>query len=272
MVFGFPIVGLILDGFYVVSIILLVALGLAIYFGLVGVFNIAHGEFLVMGSYMVVFLQQYVGFWWCLAVAPAITALMGLVLERGMIRHFYAKPILGFIGTWGVSLILQQSYGLVFTVLVFGFSYSAYQLFVIATGGLAFLAFVFVFLKTGLGARIRAAIHNPQMAAALGINVERIYVTAFVFGSALAGFGGAILGPMIPVFPYIGFYYVPQAFYTVMLGGLGQVLGIGISSLVVGQIANTLNYSLPAGIAQTALLVVVIVIMRVRPQGIWSRG
>src|SRR5436190_2171404 len=183
------LIPLVLNALTLISILMLVALGLAIIFGLMNVINLAHGEFVTIGAYTLALVQSLNGSWWlALALAPLVGAAVGLLVERMMIRHLYTRPLATILATWGLSLVLQQLLQLVFgaapqrvdgplpgSAFIFGVAYPAYRLLLIAAALAIMAACVAVFRWTRFGLDLRAVIQNRDMAEALGINTQRVY-------------------------------------------------------------------------------------------------
>ncbi len=273
---------IILNAMTLISILMLVGLGLAIIFGLMGVINLSHGEFVTIGAFSLAFIQAQGGsFWLALILAPLIGAIVGFLVERLLVRHLYTRPLATILATWGLSLIVQQSLQLMFgaapqkvsppftsSVEIFGANYPAYRLLLIGLA-LATIAACFGLIKrTRFGLDLRTVIQNREMAGALGIDTERVYTIAFSAGAALAALAGVLIAPLTAVIAQMGVNYLARSFFVVIVGGAGSVPGVVAGSAVVGGSETLLNYVIPATISQALVLVLAIVIVRLRPRGL----
>lgn len=273
---------LVLNALTLVSILMLVALGLAIIFGLMRVINLAHGEFVTLGAYTLAIVERMGGsYWLAFAAAPIVGAFAGLVVERGIVRHLYTRPLATILATWGLSLVIQQGLQLIFgaapqrvhtplpgSVEMFGVPYPAYRILLISLA-LVMVAGCYAVLRwTRFGLDLRTVIQDPDMAEALGINTRRIYTIAFSAGAALAAIAGLIIAPLAVVIAQMGVYYLARSFFVVIVGGAGSIAGVAAGSAVVGGVETVLNYQVPATVAQALVLVLAIVIVRFRPQGL----
>jgi branched-chain amino acid transport system permease protein/urea transport system permease protein len=276
------LVPILLNALTLATILMIVALGLAIIFGLMNVINLAHGEFVTIGAYTLAFVQAMGGsYWLALLLAPIVGGLIGLLLERSIIRFLYQRPIAAILATWGLSLVIQQLIQLVFgaapqrvnspidgSVLIFGTSYPGYRLLLIAIAALVVGACVVGFKRTRFGLDLRAVIQDRAVAAAMGINTERVYAAAFAIGVALAAIAGVLIAPLTVVIAQMGLNYLARSFFVVILGGAGSIGGVAVSSAFVGGIETFLNYQIPVTVSQALVLVLAIVIIRFRPQGL----
>ena len=275
-------------GISVGSILLLIALGLALTFGQMGVINMAHGEFLMAGAYTAYVAQQVmssVGLSLVVAipVAFAVAGLLGVLLEATLLRRMYDRPLDTLLATFGVSLVLQQVARDVFgapnvdvrspswlsgSVDVLGVGLPAARVFlllltVVAVAGLAAL------LKlTALGRRVRATVQNRSLAECSGISTRATDRTTFFIGSGLAGVAGVGLTQIGSVGPTLGTSYVIDAFLVVIVGGIGQVRGAVIAAFALGLLRATVEYSTSASIARVLVFVAIVVFLQLRPQGI----
>ena len=272
----------VLNALTLISILMVVSMGLAIIFGLMNVINLAHGEFITIGAFTLVFVQAAGGsFWLALLIAPMVGYVIGLVLERLLIARVYADPLHAILATWGLSLIIQQVLQLVFgaapqpvtgpfpgSVDLFGASYPAYRLFLIAVSLAIFAATVILFRKTRFGLDLRASIQSSEMASVMGIDPARINARAFAFGAALAALAGVLLAPLTSVTAYMGVNYLARSFFVVLVGGAGSVGGVAAGSGLIGGLETFLSYQIPATMAQALVLIMAVVILRFRPKGI----
>ena len=274
-----------LNGVSLTAILILVALGLAIIFGLMGVINMAHGELFTVGAYALVATSNLGGsFWIGVLLAPVIGAVLGIVLERGVVQFLYTRPIETILATWGVSLILQQGIEFIFgtapqavpnpfpgALSIFGIvDYPVYRLFIIVAGVVITAATFFVFLKTEFGLMARAVIQNREIAAALGINTSRVYVSAFAMGAGLAALAGALMAPLINVLPLMGVSFLARSFFVVILGGAGSLPGVVGGSVLIGGLETLFSTLWSITLAQALVLIIAIVIVRFRPTGLFA--
>ncbi|HZT18997.1 MAG TPA: hypothetical protein VFA23_06295 [Dongiaceae bacterium] len=276
------LVSLLLNALTLATILMVVALGLAIIFGLMNVINLAHGEFVTIGAYTLAFIQALGGsYWLALLLAPIVGGVIGLCLERFLVRFLYRRPIAAILATWGLSLVIQQVIQIAFgaaprrvdspiagSVTILGASYPGYRLLLIAIAALIVAACALGFRHTRFGLDLRAVIQDRETAAAMGINTERVYAVAFAIGVAMAAVAGVLIAPLTVVIAQMGLNYLARSFFVVILGGIGSIAGIAASSLFVGGIETVLNYQIPVTVSQALVLVLAIVVIRFRPQGL----
>lgn len=275
-------VTLVLNCLTLISVLALVALGLAIIFGLMNVINLAHGEFVTIGAYTLAFTQAIGGnYWMALLLAPFVGALVGWSIERAMIRHLYERPIAIILSTWGLGMVLQQALQLGFgaapqrvsgpfvgAVDILGASYPAYRLLLIGFSILVLGGCYALFRWSRFGLDVRAIIQNRDMASALGIDTARVNSAAFALGAALAAVAGVLIAPLTVVVAQMGINYLARSFFVVIVGGAGSVAGVLAGSTVVGGLETLLSYQLPPTVAQALVLVVAIIFVRLRPRGL----
>lgn len=271
-----------LNALTLISIFSLVGLGLAISFGLMNVTNLAHGEFVTVGAFAVYFVQSLGGnFWLGLAAAPVAAALVGLVLEAVILRRLYERPVSAILATWGVSLVLQQSFELIFglgakpvvppvdgTANLGVTVYPAYRLILIGIAAATLVLVALLVRRTRFGLDIRTVIQNREMAEAVGINTRFTYAVAFAFGAAVAGLAGALVSPLATVLPQMGVNYLANAFFVVIVGGAGSLAGLLAGSTFVGGLTSVLDYQISPSLAQALVLLSAIVIVRFWPNGL----
>jgi branched-subunit amino acid ABC-type transport system permease component len=270
---------------YAIASLALISVGLAIVFGMMRVINLAHGEFLMLGGYAtIVGTQLGLGLWLSmLVVAPLAVGLIGVIVERTIIRFLYGRMIDTMLATWGLSLFLIGLTTFIFGNTTVGVSAplggleigryrtSAYTLFVIAVAA-AVLAGVYIVLRrTRLGLIARGTMQNANMAAALGINPPRVYAVTFGVGAALSGLAGGVLAPVSGVFPTIGVAYIAKAFITVIGGGAAIVAGTASAAALFGTINQLATFATTPVFGEVALLGAAIVLIRLLPQGITGR-
>ncbi|AJE48889.1 urea ABC transporter permease subunit UrtB [Celeribacter indicus] len=280
-----------LDGLSLASIYFLAAIGLAITFGVMGVINMAHGEFIMMGAYTGYVIQQLVpdytvSILLAIPVAFAVTFAAGVAMERLIIRWLYNRPLETLLATFGVSIALQQlaknifgtqarpltSPGWLDGALVFndvvGISYIRIAIFVLA---LVFLGiFLFIMKRTRLGLETRAVTQNPRMAASMGINPDKVNMLTFGLGSGIAGIAGVAIGLYAKVTSELGQDYIVQSFMTVVVGGVGNIWGTLLGATMIGFLQKGIEWMNPSNTlaAQTYMIVFIIIFIQFRPKGI----
>ncbi|KWH21828.1 branched-chain amino acid ABC transporter permease [Burkholderia cepacia] len=267
-----------------VSILALVALGLAIVFGLMDIVNLAHAEWVTIGAFTLAVAQSLGGphaFWLALFAAPAVGALLGWCLERLVIRLLYDRPLDTLLATYAISLIVQKALELIFgthpmlvyaplsgTLPVPGGSYPAYRLLVIGLAVAVTAGCWLLFAYTRFGTQLRAVIQHPAMAEAVGIDTRRLNRLAFCGGAALASLAGVLVAPMISVESHLGVAYLAKAFFVIVLGGIGSIAGSLLGSAFVGTVETLLSYRVDPSLASAIVLILSIVLIRFRPQGL----
>lgn len=278
------------------SILLLAALGLAITYGLLGVINMAHGEMLMLGAYctwmvqqlMAQYVPQWLGFYPVVAlpVAFALTACIGMILERGVIRHLYGRPLETLLATWGISLMLIQLVRMTFGAQNLEVANPAWlsggiQVYAnlilpwnrLVVLGFAILVLFFTWLllnKTRLGMRVRAVTQNRSMAACCGVPTGRVDMLAFGLGSGIAGLGGVALSQLGNVGPELGQSYIIDSFLVVVLGGVGQLAGSVAAAFGLGIFNKILEPQVGAVLGKILILVLIILFIQKRPQGLFA--
>lgn len=267
-----------------VALLVVISLGLAVIFGMMGVINLAHGEFLMLGAFFTLTgVRSGLNVWLAMIAAALAVGVVGLVVERLLIQFLYGRLAATMLATWGLSLILVQIVVLAYgpatqgipaplgSLQVGRYSLSQYNL-VLIVAALLLLALVFVvFTKTRYGTMARAATQLPDMAAAVGINAKRINMLTFGFGAALAGAGGALLAPVAGVVPSMGQAYVGRAFMTVVVGGPAVLTGTASAAGLLGSVDSFVSNVFSSFLGTAALLVVAIVLLRLLPTGISGR-
>ncbi|HCT72821.1 MULTISPECIES: urea ABC transporter permease subunit UrtB [Psychrobacter] len=289
-------IGHLFTGLSTASVLLLAALGLAITFGLLGVINMAHGELIMIGAYSTYVVQNLfqahfpsMTGWYLVAAIPVaflVSAIIGMVIERIIIRPLYGRELETLLATFGVSLILMQLVRMIFgaqNVEVSNVDWlsGAYQVsssLVLPFNRIAIIGFTIIILmllvyllnKTRFGLFVRAVTQNRQMARAVGISSARIDMLAFGLGSGLAGLAGCALAQVGNVGPDLGQTYIIDAFLVVVVGGVGQVWGAVLASLGLGISGTVLEIGIGAVMAKIVLLVLVILFIQKRPQGLFA--
>ncbi|MFZ5538480.1 MAG: urea ABC transporter permease subunit UrtB [Pseudomonadota bacterium] len=278
------------------SILLLAALGLAITYGLMGIINMAHGEFLMLGAYATFVVQGLFRAyfpqafdWYVIAALPvafAVTAAIGMALERGVLRWLYGRPLETLLTTWGVSLLLMQACRSIFGAqnvevenpawlsggvpLAGGYVLPFNRIAIIAFALAVLLAVWLVINRTRLGLFVRGVTQNRAMAGCAGVPTHRVDMLTFGLGSGVAGLGGVALSQIGNVGPDLGQSYIVDSFMVVVLGGVGQLAGTVIAALGLGAIAKLLEPWSGAVLAKIMVLVFVILFIQKRPAGLFA--
>ena len=268
------------------SVIVLIVLGLGVIASMMGIFNFAHGEFVLLGAYTL-FLFQDNGLptWAGLIAAPVVVALVGLALEVLIIRRFYAAPIIAMLGTFAIGLVIREvvrgllgghyksiAEPVVGAITVGGLQFSIWRTIIIITT-LIVIGSSWAFLtKTSIGLRIRGSLENPMLARACGISTSRLYAFTFAFGSALAGLAGALIVPLYQLSADIGTRFLVQGFLSVMLGGVGTFVGPVLGASAVGVMASGLPWIVPPVFADPLVFLIALAIVKFRPQGFVTHG
>ena len=288
--------GALFTGISLGSILLLVALGLAITYGLMGVINMAHGELMMIGAYATYMVQaafrKYLpdafDAYLLLAVPLSFlsSALVCALLERSILRHLYGRPLETLLATWGISLVLMQAVRSLFGAQNVGVENPSWmsggiqvmsnltlpynRLVIIAFAGLVLLGMALLIGKTRLGLFVRGVTQNRPMASCMGINTARIDTYAFALGSGIAGLAGCALSQVGNVGPDLGQSYIVDSFMVVVLGGVGQLAGTVYAALGLGLINKILEGWTGAVLAKITVLVFIIIFIQKRPQGIFA--
>ncbi|MEM1378096.1 MAG: urea ABC transporter permease subunit UrtB, partial [Pseudomonadota bacterium] len=280
-----------LDALSLASIYFLAAIGLAITFGVMGVINMAHGEFIMMGAYTGFVVQQFIpdktiSILVALPLAFIITFGAGVAMERLVIRHLMHRPLETLLATFGISIALQQlaknifgtqarpltapgwlDGSLVFNDIV-SISYIRIAIFVLAI--IFFVLLLFILNRTRLGLEVRAVTQNPKMAASMGINPDKINMLTFGLGSGIAGIAGVAIGMFAQVTSELGANYIVQSFMTVVVGGVGNIFGTLAGAGMIGSLQKVIEFFNPSNTlaAQTYMIIFIIIFIQFRPKGI----
>ncbi|HSU21845.1 branched-chain amino acid ABC transporter permease [Comamonadaceae bacterium OTU4NAUVB1] len=265
----------------VFAFLILAAAGLAIVFGMMGVINMAHGEFIMCGAYVTVGLV-HAGLPLVLAQALGTLAagVVGVAVEWTIVRKLYKRPLDSLLATWGLSLIVTQGMLLIFGSSLAGigtpqgsfsigaYTFSTYRL-VLFGCALAVLAVIYlVFMRTRFGIHARATMQNASIAQATGVRVGRVYALSFGLGAALAGFCGAMYAPTMTLMPTMGAAFLIESFVTVVVGGANVLLGTAPAGVVLAVVRTALNGWGGQIIGQIGMLLAVIVVIRLLPEGL----
>jgi len=280
------VVAVIFQLVYGIASLALISLGLAVIFGMMRVINLAHGEFLMLGGYTVlVATNAGVNIWFAMLIlAPLMVGLIGVIVERVLIKWLYGRMVDTLLATWGLSLLLIGLVTSIFgastattispplgIIRIGDYSASGYELFLI---GITIALFIVVFatLKfTKLGLVARGTMQNPEMASALGVSTTRVYMITFGMGAAVTGLAGGLLAPVTGVLPTIGATYIAKAFITVISGGSSILAGTATGSILLGGINGIFAFITGPTMGEVALLVAAIILLRLMPRGITGR-
>jgi urea transport system permease protein len=278
------------------SILLLVALGLAITYGLMGVINMAHGELMMIGAYATFVVQNLFRAylpgafdWYVLAAIPVAflsAALVGAVLERSVIRWLYGRPLETLLATWGISLILMQAVRSFFGAQNVAVENPAWlsggvqvlpnltlpfnRIAILVFAAMVLLGVALLISRTRLGLFVRGVTQNRRMAACMGVNTARVDTYAFALGAGIAGLAGCALSQVGNVGPDLGQGYIVDSFMVVVLGGVGQLAGTVYAALGLGVLGKLLEGWQGAVLAKIMVLVLIVVFIQKRPQGLFA--
>jgi urea ABC transporter permease protein UrtB len=267
------------------SILIIVALGLGIIYGMMGVINLAHGEFIMLGAYFTyIFSSLGLDTWLAMLISPFPVALIGVLIERGIIRFLYGRPMDTLLATWGISIVLIQTVRVIFgpegkaishplpgTLGFFGLSLAKYRLFLIVFTIVILMSLFIILRFTEFGLRIRAVNQNPDMSSVLGIHTPRVYTLTFCIGAGLAGLAGSLITPLINVEPALGLKIVVRAFLVVVTGGTEILLGPTVGGTILGSAESVTSLFTSTYLGNVILLMLAILIIRVKPKGLISR-
>jgi urea transport system permease protein len=278
------------------SILLIMSLGLAIVFGLMGVINMAHGELMMIGAYSTFVTQECFRAYFpaglfdyyflaAMPVAFCVVALCGLILEATVIRFLYGRPLETMLATWGVSLVLIQAARVYFGDLtsvvapswlsggaqvMVGVYLPYNRIFIIMLSILCVAGIYFLLFRTGVGLRVRAVMQNRDMSSCLGIPTRKVDAYTFAFGSGLAGLAGCALTLIGNVEPGLGQNYIVDSFMVVVTGGVGKLMGTIVASLGIGGLNKFLEPSFGAVYGKVLILVLVVLFLQRRPSGLFT--
>lgn len=290
------VVNTLFNGLSLSSIYLLVALGLSITFGLMGVINMAHGEFVMIGAYMTFVTQQFFNqympesigslyYFAAIIVAFVVTFILGCIMEKLLISRLYGRKIDSLLATWGVSLILQQAARTIFGtqgvnvtapsflsggLTIGGCTFSYNRIFIIGLVAITIVIVWMVMNKSGFGMKMRATMQNRPMAQCMGINSRKVDLLTFGMGSGLAGIAGCAIALLGSIDSTVGQNYIVYSFITVVLGGVGNILGTVLGSGIIGFASVFVETYQSSSIARAIVLILVIVFLQFRPKGLFT--
>jgi len=274
-----------LEILYMIAFLALTSAGLAVVFGMMRVINLAHGEFVMIGGYTTIFCNRAgLDIWFSmLVISPLVVGIIGLIVERLVIRHLYGRMIDTMLATWGLSLLMVGLVTLIFgntavsvTAPIQSYQVGAYQmggynLFIIAIGILVMLLLWLVLRYTRVGLVARGAMQNAEIASSLGYNPQRIYMWTFTAGAALSGLAGGVMAPLTGLLPSSGSLYIAKSFITVITGGAAIISGTLGSSIIFGTVNQIVSFGSTPVIGEIAMLALAIILLRLMPQGITGR-
>ena len=271
--------GLVLGGIFV-----LLAIGLSLIFGLMTVVNFAHGSLYMLGAYFGVFLLGLTkNFWVSLVAAPLMVFVLGLVIERVLVRPLYGRSIDDpLLLTFGLSLVVVEAVRIVWgkiglTIALSGaldlgfMTFPLYRFFVIAVTVLVLVGLWLFLERTNVGLIIRAGSRDPLMVRALGLDLGRVWLLVFGIGAGLAGLAGILAGPMRPVYPEMGITMVIESFVVVVVGGMGSLLGAVVAGIIIGEVVSLTTFFAPK-LSEIMVFVVMALVLLVRPSGLFGEA
>ena len=274
-----------INGFVWGLIIALSALGLTLVFGLLEVINVSHGALYMLGAVFAWYMERFFGnFWIGLALAPLLVGIIGLIIERGVLRPIEDKPAMTIIATFGLMLIFHQAvlatFGgapqrmrepIQFGFSIFGFGYPGYRL-IVAAFSVAAMAGLWAFLyKTKFGLWMRAVRQDREMALAMGIPMNFVYMMTFGLGSFLAALGGVLAAPIVVVDFKMGLDILIITFIVVIIGGLGSLLGSVVAAILIGELEGIASVFVSPTNARVLSLVFMVIVLLIRPHGLFGR-
>tara|TARA_R110000772_G_scaffold82961_2_gene175676 strand:- start:663 stop:1532 length:870 start_codon:yes stop_codon:yes gene_type:complete len=273
-------------GLSMASILLIIALGLAIIYGTMGVINLAHGEFVMLGAYTTWALQNHAG----LGVVTALplvfvaVAAVGWIIEKVIVQRLYTRPLDTILATWGIGIILQQAVRLGVgaesrfvrgpqwlsgNIEIGALVMSNYRIFVISFS-LAILVVTWLLMaRTEFGMKLRAVIQNRGISECYGIEAKKVYSVTFAYGAGLAGIAGALITPLFSTIPTMGTGLVVDAFLVVIVGGLGSLMGTAAAALLIGEVTAIFSIVINDTLGRIAVLAGIILLIRFRPRGLF---
>jgi len=275
-----------IDGLSVTSILILGALGLGITFGVMKVLNMAHGELIMVGAYSMYIFNTVLGIPFFIGIIFSFmsAALIGLLIEKTVIRRLYGRPLETLLATFGLSIILQQLVKIIFgtggksvqnplngTLHMGEIVFPYYRMMIILVAVFILLITSVVMFKTNFGIQLRSVSQNRQMSESLGIDTSKVDMLTFAFGSGIAGVAGAMLAPIRSISPTMGFEYLIDSFMVIVLGGVGSLLGIFSGSLITGEFNQLLTAFTSETSAKILVFLLIIIIIRFKPSGLFGK-
>ena len=264
----------------------LLALGLTVIFGLLGVMNFAHGELYMLGAYAgIAVIGVTQSFWVALVVAPLLVGVVGAVTEVATLRPLYRRePLYGLILTFGLALVFREAVRQIWggdmrrilppitgSTPLLGMTYPNYRLFLLGASSVLLLAIWLFFTKTRAGIVVRAAVQDAEMLDGLGVDVRRVFTLTFAGSAALAALAGLLLAPVFTVYPQMGVEMILLAFIVVILGGMGSMGGSVVAAVVIGLTQSLFSLWMNPQRVAIAIFGIMIVVLVVRPRGFFGR-
>jgi branched-chain amino acid transport system permease protein len=263
------------------SVMVLIVLGLGVIASMMGIFNFAHGELVLLGAYTVYLSDANgLGTWPGILAAPIVVGAVGYALERTIIKRFYTNPIIAMLGTYAIGLVIREIIrGLLGghyksipeplsgSFSVAGLDFSLWRTVIIVTTLVVIAGSWLLLARTSTGLKVRGALENPMLARSCGISTSRLYALTFAFGAALAGLAGALIVPLYQLSADIGIRFLVQAFLSVMLGGVGTFEGPVLGASAVGAMASGLPWVVIPVLADPLVFVIALAVVKLRPQG-----
>ena len=264
----------------------LLALGLTVIFGLLGVMNFAHGELFMLGAYAGLGVIGATGsFWLALIAAPVLVGLVGAITEIATLRPIYDRePLYGLILTFGLALVFREGVRQIWggdmrrilppfpgSTPILGMTYPNYRLFLLAMSAAVLLAIWLFFTRTRAGIIVRAAVQDSEMLDGLGVNVRRVFTLTFAASGALAALAGLLLAPVFTVYPQMGVEMILLAFIVVILGGMGSLGGSVVAAFIIGVAQSMFSLWMNPQRVAIAIFGIMIVVLIVRPRGLFGR-
>jgi urea transport system permease protein len=274
-----------LEILYMIAFLALISAGLAVVFGMMRVINLAHGEFVMIGGYTTIAsIQAGIDIWFAMLVlSPLVVGIIGLIVERVVVRHLYGRMIDTMLATWGLSLLMVGLVTLIFgntavsvpapiqSYQIGAYQMGGYNLFIIGIAVLLVLLLWLALRYTRVGLIARGAMQNAEVASSLGYNPQKIYMWTFTAGAALSGLAGGVMAPLTGLLPSSGSLYIAKAFITVITGGAAIISGTLASAAIFGTINQIVSFGSTPVIGEIAMLALAIILLRLMPQGITGR-
>jgi branched-chain amino acid transport system permease protein len=273
----------VLNGLLIGAYYLLIALGLSLIFSLGGIVNLAHGAFYAIGAYVTVAVSPHIGFGGALIASPILVAVLGLLVERFLLRRFYrGDPILSLLLTFGLAMVAEQTLRMIFGAAPVPFSiplwlrgqlfigefiYSQYRLIILAVAVLCIAGLWVLLRRTPFGRVVRAGVQNPDMVAALGISLKPYMTAVVMIAVGLAALAGTMMAPVTGVHPAMGAEILTFAFVVVVIGGLGSFWGVVLAAVIVGVVRGLAAYAFPPA-TEAAVYLLMVLVLLLRPRGL----
>jgi urea transport system permease protein len=267
------------QGLSVGAVLALSALGLTVIYGVMGVVNLAHGEFVMLGAYSMALLSGPLGPWLAIALTPLVVGAIGLLVDRALIRWLYQDPVKSMLGTFGLGIVIRQlvlitegpglryvDLPITSSVTIFGEQLPVWRLVLIALAAISGIAIALWLSRSAAGLKVRIATVDADVASALGTNVSRVNALAFALGTALAGLAGALVAPLNSVYPNMGVTYLVGAFLVVILAGLGSIRNALLWAAGVGIVTSAVAVPKDDVLAQVVVWGLALVIVALRRQ------